>query len=821
MVFNQPILSKISIFVFFFCFAFTYPILLNAQIKGVVIEKESKLPIAFASITYQKNSLQKGVISDIHGKFEIKETDINNFTVSSIGYKRNLIIVSLLTHTSNVIIELETYAYDLDEVIVKPANNPAIRIIKNVLTNKDKNNFQNYEKFSYRNYVKTLIDIKLSSEANASDSSIINNNERVKKQAAFISEYVISCLKYDNWTENKIIAHKTSGFEDPMLVQAFTSVFHNSISFYDNSISLFELPISSDQSISEYVSPLSDGCLRNYNFQLHDTIVNTMDSVFIINFHPKKGKSFNSLKGKLYISTNGYAIKNIVVEPTEKGLIGFKFRQDYEFISNKWFPITLDEEVGWVSQKVGGNINAYPVYLITSKIDSINYNPNIIKSNRKLEKVYVDLSSIKSSDLIINAIRPDSLTIREKNTLHFMDSISREYNFEYWLKLFPKLAYGKIPVSFFDLNLSQVLGYNKYEGTRLGVGLMTNEKLSKYFSLGGFSGYGFKDEKWKYGGQLIFDINKYNEVQLKLSYQNNLKEAGFDLIDDYSTLSFSDYLRSSMAYRFDNCIEQKVEFSFRTFRFLKITTSLSLNEFKPTYSYLYKGLTLTNYQTNEFLVNARYAHGLDIATWGNQRIVNYEGNPIVNFTYKRGLNLFGRQSFEYNKIETTIDYTAYNGRIGQSNFRLATGFVDRSLPYGLLFTGEGSKDKNSPLLVNNSFQTMSPNEFLSDKYVNLFYSHNFGSLLFATKKFKPQFVIVQNSGWGSLENASYHELDFKQKDKIYLESGLIINNVIRLNYVNMFYVGFGVGGFYRYGYYGSDNFNNNFALKLSISISLK
>lgn len=819
MIFNTSISTKILIF--FFCIAITFPIGMQAQIKGVVIEKDSNLPIAFASITYQKNSIQKGVISDIYGKFVIEESNISEIIFSCVGYKQNKVLISSVSDLDHLIAELEIYSQELNEVIVRPANNPAIRIIKKVLTNKDKNNFQNYEQFSYRNYVKTVIDIKLSNEANARDSSFINNNESVKKQAVFISEYVISCLKSDNWTENKIIAHKTSGFEDPMIAQTFTSTFQNSISFYDNSISLFELPISSDKSISEYVSPLSDGCLNIYNYQLNNTIINTMDSVFIINFYPKKGRNFNSLKGKLYISTNGYAIKNIVVEPTEKGLIDFKFRQDYEFINNKWFPITLDEEISIVNKKIRGDINAYPVYLITSKIDSINYNPNTIEGNRKLEKVYVDLNSIESSDSIINAIRPDSLTIREKNTLHFMDSLSREHNFDYWIKLFPKFANGKIPVSYFDVNLSQIIGNNKYEGTRLGVGLMTNEKLSTYLSFGGFSRYGFKDKKWKYGSQIIFDINKYNEVQLRLSYQNNLKEAGFDLIDGNSTLSYSDYLRSNMGYRFDDYIERKVSFSFRTFRFLKITTSLSLNDIKPTYSYLFKGFTLANYQTNEFQFNAKYAYGQDLATWGNQRAVNHEGNPIINFTYKRGLNLFNKTDFKYNKIDVSIDYTVYNGRIGQSNFRLATGFVDQSLPYGLLFTGEGSKDNDLSLLANNNFQAMSPYEFLSDKYVNLFYSHNFGSLLFTTKKFKPHFVIVQNSGWGSLENASYQGIDFKQKDKIYLESGLIINNLIKLNYVNMFYLGLGVGGFYRYGYYGYDNFKDNFALKLSVSLSLK
>lgn len=821
MIFDRTILQKSIILFFVICFIVSSTLELHGQIKGLIIEKDSKLPIAFASVVYQKQSQQKGVISDIHGKFEIKETDINNFTVSCVGYKQNKVSISALTNSKTVIVELETYTQELKEVVVTPANNPALRIIKKVIDNKAKNNFLNYEKYTYQCYVKTLLDTKLSSDANAQDSSIVNNNDRIKKRAAFISEYVISCLKDGSWSESKIIAQKTSGFEDPMLVQTFTSLFHNSISFYNNSISLFKLPFSNDNSITEYISPLSDGCISIYNFHLQDTIANVADSVFVINFYPKKGKNFNSLKGKLYISTNGYAIKNIVVEPVEKGLIGFKFRQDYEFINNRWFPSKLDEEIGLVNKKVRSDINAFPVYLITAMIDSVNYNPIINKNRAKLEKVYVELYPKRESDSIINAIRPDSLTLREKNTFRVMDSVGRKMNLDYKLKLFPKLATGKIPASYFDIDIYKIYGYNKFEGNRLGIGLYTNEKLSKYFSIGGFTGYGFKDEKYKHGGQMIFDLYKTNEVQFKISYQNNLKEVGFDLIDDYSKLSFGDYLRSYIGFRFDRCVDKKAEISFRALRFLKVSTSLSLRKFNPTYFYRFKGSTLSNYQADEMQLNLNYAYGLDLATWGNQRIVNYEGNPIINFTYKRGLNLFDKQSYQYNRIETTIDFTAYNGRIGQSNFRLATGFIDQSLPYGLLFTGEGSKDTDVPLLINNSFQTMTPYEFLSDKYVNLFYSHNFGSLLFTTKKFKPQFVIVQNSGWGNLNNAANHGIDFKLKDKIYLESGLIINNIIKLNYVNLLYFGFGVGGFYRYGYYGFEDYEDNFSLKLSITVSIK
>ena len=116
---------------------------------------------------------------------------------------------------------------------------------------------------------------------------------------------------------------------------------------------------------------------------------------------------------------------------------------------------------------------------------------------------------------------------------------------------------------------------------------------------------------------------------------------------------------------------------------------------------------------------------------------------------------------------------------------------------------------------------MGPYEFLSDEYANIFYSHNFGSLLFKFPRFKPQFVIVHNTGWGTLKDSLDQGIDFKVKDKVYLESGLLINNLIRFKLLNIYYIGFGAGTFYRYGCYTLDKTWDNFAVKLSISISLK
>jgi len=45
--------------------------------------------------------------------------------------------------------------------------------------------------------------------------------------------------------------------------------------------------------------------------------------------------------------------------------------------------------------------------------------------------------------------------------------------------------------------------------------------------------------------------------------------------------------------------------------------------------------------------------------------------------------------------------------------------------------------------------------------------------------------------------------------------------LLRFKYINAFYIGLGIGTFYRYGYYSYDKTRDNFALKISASISLK
>lgn len=195
--------------------------------------------------------------------------------------------------------------------------------------------------------------------------------------------------------------------------------------------------------------------------------------------------------------------------------------------------------------------------------------------------------------------------------------------------------------------------------------------------------------------------------------------------------------------------------------------------------------------------------------------------PVLSLSYTRGKEVLEGQ-FSFNKLEARLEEAIYFKNIGESKIRIDAGLIDQPLPYGLLFTGEGSNTQDISALVRNYFQTIGPYEFLSDRYVNVFFTHNFGSLLFHAGKFKQTFTVVQNIGWGTLSHPEYHQqIDFKTKEKGLYESGLQIDNLVKLNYLNVGYLGFGIGGYFRYGPYAFAKATDNIAFKLSMTYTTK
>ena len=117
---------------------------------------------------------------------------------------------------------------------------------------------------------------------------------------------------------------------------------------------------------------------------------------------------------------------------------------------------------------------------------------------------------------------------------------------------------------------------------------------------------------------------------------------------------------------------------------------------------------------------------------------------------------------------------------------------------------------------------MRPYEFLSDRYGNLFLSHHFGTLLFKTRFLQPDISLHNNIGWGTLSKPEDHQFaTFNTKEEVYFEGGLQLDNLLKLNYANLGYFGFGTAAFCRYGAYAFSDFEDNLALKITLNFTIK
>jgi hypothetical protein len=697
------------------------------------------------------------------------------------------------------LIELEEKAFLISELVVTPQNNPALRIIRNVLKNKDRHNFEKYEAYSYRCYFKVSMNLP---------------------KSYMLSETLTLSTKVGAQMQEKIIATRTAGFDTPIFGQTSYLFFHKAISFYNNSISIFGASEMENKILTDYVSPLSDGCLSGYNFQLENTYISGTDSLFEISYFPKKHTNFEGLMGSMFISSDGYALTTIIAHPFEKKLIDFRFKQTYEQVEGRWFPKSLEEEIGLLQvNRKAKTPGAYTAYFVSATLDSIGFSMPEQPLQRRVDKVYLDEESIGASEAILDRGRSEPLLDWEKKSYARIDSLLRKAPIPLvgMFDIFPKLEQGKIPIGKIDVDILRLYTQSALEGSRWGLGLHTNEHLMRYVSLGGYAGYGVGDRKLKYGGELALILNRQRSMQLTYSYQNSLREVGSKTDFTYT----DNYGRTLVASLFEYYKEHRLEGSFHLLPSLQLNVSLSAAELDPVYTYRYQGNPLSAYQSDAMQLSLRYARGENYSLFGVSRILTSIGNPVFTATYTRGTQILHKNSPAYNKIEASLDYIAYNGRIGQSTLRLEGGYIDRSLPYGLLFTGEGSRGEHFSFVVKHTFQTMRPGEFLSDKYAHLFYKHNFGSLLLKTKWLRPELSLLYNAGWGHLSQASQHDIAFKLKNRLYQESGLIIDNILRIPLMRMIYMRLGAGAFMRLGAYREAAFADNISLKTSLTFSFK
>ncbi|WP_395043188.1 DUF5686 family protein [Flavobacterium sp.] len=797
--------------------------------KGQIIDYDTTVPIAFATITYNN----KTIASDWEGKFTLEIKDDNKPILFSYkGYHDKtyyktvgapFLLMKMVNN--NTLKDKEIYS-----------ENEVNLIIKKVIDNKPKNQPEKaLNTFEYKNYEHLLVSANPDSISNKIDTiykkslfgktkiKLDSTNYKLKNlvenQHIYQTEKV-NLIQFNNkGTKETIIASRMAGFKKPLYEYLGLNLV--SYSLYNNELDILETPIR---------NPISSYGRKLYVFKIIDTVKIQNRTVYRIYFQPKKLNS-NKLRGLLYVDAENFGIAKAFYRIY--GIININATYTFNYLKEHqlWFPekrkfIVVKGNNSEDLKLFGGTIKfnsslegikkdaSDQLYL---KLESIPYD---IKINKlvafKIPSIKIDVPEVSMSkpDSYWNSLKKDSLDSRKIRTYTNLDSLSVAENIEQKLFLGRKIFNGYLPVNIVDLDLKSLIKYNNYEGFRLGIGGVTNNKLSEKYKISFNVAYGFKDEKFKFLISPSYLVSKETNTWITASYADDLSEIG--------QIQFATQPRRFKIYD-PRPINISTFYNYKTFssfiesKYIPKTDAyfgIARSEILPLfyYNFVSNGYLYTNFNitTAQFAIQWNPFSGYMQTPNGRLEIEKKFPKFSLQLT-KSFANVVG-SDFDFTKVDFKISHEIPYLSGQNTSFLLQSGFAFGDVPLTHLYSIAPNNLNRETLFRRitfagkNSFETMFFNEFFSSKYVAFHVKHTFNKVKLAYK-IKPLISVVTRMAWGNLDNQEKHVgFQYKTLEKGFFESGVEANQIFK---------GFGLTFFMRYGPNAIPKFEDNFALKLS------
>ena len=817
------------------CLFITNIFVAQTKIKGQIIDFDTKVPIAFAAITYNNTKFN----ADWEGKFSVEIKDYKlPIKVNFKGYYEKIIypepkVLSITIKLVNDLNEKKAEIY---------TENSVNQIIKKVIENRKLNDPEKgLSSFQYKNYEYLQVTANPDSISSKIDTTykkrflrkplmkLDSTNYKFKKfsekQHLYQTEKVN--LIQHNQFQNKetILATRMAGFEQP--VYEYLGLKLISYSVYENPFEILEIPVQ---------NPISNFGRKLYNYKLIDTVKIDGRSAYRIYFEPKKLNT-NRLRGLLYIDAVNFAICKAYFRIYGVVNINATYTFDYRKEFDIWFPKNRKFKVSKGNNQedikiLGGTIKFSSDLDLTESKNatdqayiSIESTPFEIEINKPITisrprvKIDVPQSSLKQENDYWNAFKKDTLDSRKHRTYTSIDSLSLSERIEHKVFLGRKIINGYFPVSIFDLDLRSIVKYNNFEGFRLGIGAVTNTKLSENYKIAFYGAYGFKDDEIKYGITPSYLAHKKTETWVSASYIDDISEiAQTNFVTDSRRFKIYDPRPINISTFYNN----KMSSVFLESKLLPKTSSylgISHSQIQPLFDYTFinEGKSYTNYNITAVQLAFQWNPFSNYMQTPMGKIEYEKRHPKFSLQYTQTIPGVLENDFTYSKIDFKTYYELPYLSGQKSSVLLQTGIAFGDVPITHLYSIVPNNLNRDAILQRitfagkNSFETMYFNEFFSNKYGSLQLKHTFNKIRLGYK-INPEFTVVTRMAIGSNNQNNQHiGISYKTMEQGFFESGVECNKIFK---------GFGLVAFYRYGPNQLPNFDDNIAIKVSYYLDL-
>ncbi|UGS23450.1 DUF5686 family protein [Flavobacterium channae] len=813
----------------------THSFIAQNKVKGQVIDYDTKVPIAFASITYNNSKFN----ADWEGKFTIEVKDFKlPIKVNFKGYYEKITYPQ--PKVTNITIKLIN---DLNEKKAEIyTENKVNNIIKKVIENKKTNDPEKgLSSFQYKNYEYLQVTANPDSITSKIDSiykkrflrkplmKLDSTNYKFKKfsekQHLYQTEKVNLIQNNQSQYKETVLATRMAGFEKP--IYEYLGLKLISYSVYENPFEILEIPVQ---------NPISNFGRKLYNYKLIDTVKIDGRSAYRIYFEPKKLNT-NRLRGLLYIDTVNFAICKAYFRIYGMVNINATYTFDYRKDIDIWFPKNRKFKVSKGNNHedikiLGGTIKFSSDLDLTESKNatdqayvSIESTPFDIEINKSITftkprvKIEVPNSSLKQDNDYWNAFKKDTIDNRKLRTYTSIDSLSVSEKIEHKLFLGRKIFNGYYPVSIFDIDLRSIVKYNNFEGFRLGLGAITNSKLSEKYKIAFYGAYGLKDEEFKYGITPSYLAHKNSETWVSASYADDISEiAQTNFATDSRRFKIYDPRPINISTFYNN----KMSSVFVESKFLPKTSSyfgISHNQIQPLFDYTFvKGdKSYTDYTITAVQLAFQWNPFSNYMQTPMGKIEYEKRHPKFSIQFTQTLPNLLDNNFVFSKIDFKTFYELPYLSGQKSSVLLQTGIAFGDVPITHLYSIVPNNLNREAILQRitfagkNSFETMYFNEFFSDKYASLQLKHTFNKIRLGYK-INPEFTVVTRMAFGSNNHNNQHlGIAYKTMEDGFFESGIECNKIFK---------GLGLVAFYRYGPNQLANFDDNIAIKVSYYLDL-
>jgi hypothetical protein len=504
------------------------------QVKGKITDMKNN-PLSFVSV-YLDNTVT-GTTSNDNGDYILDLIRKGKYTIvfQFLGFKTVKKEVEISSFPFYLNVKLEEESVQLSEISISTKDNPANRIIRNVIANKDKNT-DKFANYTAKFYSRGLYRIKDAPKKFLGQTlgDFGGGLDSTRSGIIYLSE-TISDIKFQkkpkNFKEN-IIASKVSGQDNGI---SFNRAEDANINFYENSVEFG----------NNLVSPLSTNAFSYYKFKLEGT------------FYDKNGRLINKIKilpkrkndpvfsGALYIVEDDWALYGADVSVTGAQVNipvvdVLKLKQNYNY---------SDKNDAWVliSQSIDFRVNALGFKFdgrFSSAFSNYDFIPNFNEKTFTNEVLTFEKEATEKDSSYWITLRPVPLTTEEvkdyevkdslkvvRKSKKYLDSVNKKQNKVSFLSPITGYTYKN---SFEKWSLSydgliKDLGFNTVQGFNTSMGVSYSKNINdkgNWWSAGVNVNYGFSE---KIARPTFFFNKKWNNISRpRMSISGGVTTAQFN-----------------------------------------------------------------------------------------------------------------------------------------------------------------------------------------------------------------------------------------------------------------------------------------------------